>query len=88
MKAYAQFLLVLRDDGRVESHFGRQQRGHRDELEVRIADQLASEPQERFLEIVVRLGTDVIVLQVLLPVERDRLGFHLAVLHVHLIKHT
>ena len=50
-----------------------------------VADQLASEPQERLLEVVVRLGRDVVVLQVLLAVEGDGLGLDLALLDVDLV---
>lgn len=48
-------------------------------------DELACEPQERLLELVVRLGRDVKVLEVLLAVERNLLGLHLAVLHLDLV---
>lgn len=40
----------------------RQQRRHGDKLEVRVADQLAGQPQERLLEVVVGLGRNVVVL--------------------------
>lgn len=40
----------------------RQQRRHGDKLEIRVADQLASQPQERLLEVVVGLGRNVVVL--------------------------
>lgn len=40
-----------------------QQSRHRDELEVRVADQLSRQPQERLLKVVVRLGRDVVVLK-------------------------
>lgn len=50
-----------------------------------VADQLASEPQERLLEVVVGLGGDVVVLQVLLAVEGDSLGLDLALLDVDLV---
>lgn len=59
--------------------------GHGDELQVGVADQLASQPEEGLLEVVVRLGGDVVVLQVLFSVKNDRLGLHLAVLNVHLV---
>lgn len=53
--------------------------------QARIADQLTSEPQERLLKVVVRLGGDIVVLQVLLAVESDGLGLHLALLNVDLV---
>jgi hypothetical protein len=41
--------------------------------------------QERLLEVVVGLGRDVVVLQVLLSVEGDGLGLDLALLHINLV---
>ena len=43
------------------------------------------QPEERLLEVVVGLGRDVVVLEVLLPVEYDRLGLDLPVLDVDLV---
>ena len=53
----------------------------------RAPDELAREPEEGLLKVVVGLGGDVVVLQVLLPVEGDLLGLDLALLHVHLVAH-
>ena len=50
-----------------------------------VADKLASQPQERLLKVVVGLGRDVVVLQVLLAVESDGLGLDLALLDVDLV---
>lgn len=50
-----------------------------------VADQLAGEPQEGLLEVVVGLGTDIVVLKVLLAVEGDGLGLDLALLHIDLV---
>lgn len=50
-----------------------------------VADQLASEPQEGLLEVVVGLGRDIVVLEVLLAVESDGLGLHLALLNIDLV---
>ena len=46
--------------------------------------ELAREVQERFLEVVVGLRGDLVVLDVLLAMEVDLLGLDLAILHVHL----
>ena len=46
---------------------------------------LPGEPEEGFLEVVVRFGRDVVVLKVLLAVEHDGLGLHLPVLDVHFV---
>lgn len=56
-----------------------------DTYETRVADELASEPQEGLLEVVVGLGGDIVVLEVLLAVESDRLCLDLALLHVDLV---
>lgn len=71
--------LVLSHEVRVDLDFRRSERGRGNELEVRVADELAREPEERSLEVVVRLGRDLEVLKVLLAVERDssRLDFSL-----------
>lgn len=50
-----------------------------------IAHQLPREPQERLLEVVVGLGGDVVVLEILLAVEGDGLRLDLALLHVDLV---
>lgn len=50
-----------------------------------VTDELASEPQEWLLEVVVRLGGDIVVLEVLLAVEGDGLGLDLTLLHVDLV---
>lgn len=46
----------------VHLHLGRLQGGHSHEFEVRISDEFACQPQERFLEVVVGLCADVVVL--------------------------
>lgn len=53
--------------------------------ETRVANELASQPQEGLLEVVVGLGRDVVVLQVLLAVEGDGLGLDLSLLDVDLV---
>lgn len=50
-----------------------------------VANELASQPQEGLLEVVVGLGGDVVVLQVLLAVEGDGLGLDLTLLDVDLV---
>lgn len=53
--------------------------------QARVSDKLAGEPQEGLLEVVVGLGADVVVLEVLLAVEGDGLGLDLALLDVDLV---
>lgn len=50
-----------------------------------VADQLPSNPEEGLLEVVVRLSGDIVVLEVLLAVEGDGLGFHLTLLDINLV---
>jgi hypothetical protein len=52
---------------------------------LRVSNKLAGEPQERLLEVVVGLGRDVVVLEVLLAMESDGLGLDLALLHIDLV---
>ena len=58
---------------------------HADAYQSLVADELPGEPQERLLEVVVGLGGDVVVLEVLLAVESDGLGLDLALLDVDLV---
>lgn len=53
--------------------------------QLRVADQLASKPEEGLLEVVVGLGGDIVVLEVLLAVEGDSLGLHLTLLNINLV---
>jgi len=50
-----------------------------------VADQLSCEPEEGLLEVVVGLGRDIVVLEVLLAVECDRLGLDLALLYIDFV---
>ena len=60
--------------------------GGGDKLQVGVTNQLSGQPQEGLLKVVVALGRDVVVLQVLLAVEHDGLCLHLPVLDVDLDK--
>ena len=55
------------------------------ENQVRVSNESSQEPDEGLLELVVALGRDVIVLEVLLSVESDLLGLDLSVLHINLV---
>lgn len=59
--------------------------GSSGKLEGGVADQLPCEPEERLLEVVVGLGRDLEVLEVLLAVEGDGTGLDLALLNVDLV---
>lgn len=53
--------------------------------ELGVANELAGEPEEGLLEVVVGLGRDIVVLEVLLAVEGDGLGLDLALLNIDLV---
>lgn len=50
-----------------------------------VANELAGEPQERLLEVIVGLGRNIVVLEVLLAVEGDGLGLDFSLLDVDLV---
>lgn len=56
------------------------------EVHLLVTGELADEPEEGLLKVVVALGRDIVVLHMrLLPVELDLLGLHLAVLDIDLV---
>lgn len=59
--------------------------GAADTYQGGVANKLPSEPEERLLEVVVGLRTYVIVLQIFLPVKRNRLRLHFPLLNIHLV---
>jgi hypothetical protein len=63
----------------------KRKKGHESADQRSVADQFPGKPQERLLEVVVGLGGDVVVLEVLLAVESDGLGLDLALLDVDLV---
>ena len=78
-------LLDLGLPGGVHGDLWGHEGGHGHELQVRVTDEFPSQPEERLLKVVVGLGRDVVVLQVLLSVEHDGLGLDLPVLDVDLV---
>mmetsp|Transcript_313 Transcript_313/g.1224 ORF Transcript_313/g.1224 Transcript_313/m.1224 type:complete len:236 (+) Transcript_313:948-1655(+) len=80
-----EFRLVLRLLRGIDGDLGRGEGGGLHELEGGVARELAREVEEGLLEVVVGLGGELVVLEVLLAVEGDCLGAHLAVAHVHLV---
>lgn len=74
-----QLLLVLSHQLGIYLHFRRCQGRCSGKFQAGVADELAGEPEEWLLKVVVALGRDLKVLQVLLAVERDgaRLDFAL-----------
>jgi len=59
--------------------------GSRDEFKAGISDKFPGKPQERLLEVVVGFGGDIVVLEILLPMERDRLRLDLALFDIDLV---
>lgn len=53
--------------------------------QTRVADKFAGEPEEGLLEVIIRLGRNIVVLEVLLAVEGDGLRLDLALLYVDLV---
>jgi len=80
-----ELLLVLRHQSRIDLDFWRCERRSGDEFKGGVADELASEPQEWLLKVVVRLGRYLEVLQVLLPVEGNGAGLDFPLLDVDLV---
>ena len=78
-------LLVLLHGLIVNVHFGWRQGGASDELQIGVSGETLGQPHEGLLKVVVRLGRDIVVLQVLLAVEGDVLGLDLALLDVNLV---
>jgi hypothetical protein len=69
----------------VEGDLGGGEDGGLSKSEVGVVHEAAEEPHKRLLELVVRLSTDVVVLEVLLAVEGNLLGFDFAVFDVDLV---
>ena len=61
------------------------QGGSFNEVELIVATQLTSQPEEGFLEVVVGLCRNIVVLKILLTVEGDLLGLHLTVFDLDLV---
>mmetsp|Transcript_21868 Transcript_21868/g.55963 ORF Transcript_21868/g.55963 Transcript_21868/m.55963 type:complete len:237 (+) Transcript_21868:203-913(+) len=81
-----QLPLVLRDERGVDLDL----RGLREltnELQVTLVRETPGKPQEWLLEVVVAPGTEVVVLQVALPVELNVLRLNLPVLDIDLVAH-
>jgi hypothetical protein len=78
-------VLVLGHEGLVNLNLRRSKSGRSDKLEGRVADELSSKPEERFLKVVVGLGRDIVVLEILLSVESNGLGLDLTLLNIDLV---
>jgi len=78
-------LLVLFENGLVDLDFRRRKGRSSNEFQGLVADELPGEPQEWLLEVVVRLGLDIVVLEILLSVEGNSFRLDLAFLHIDLV---
>ena len=78
-------LLILLHSRLIDLDFRWSKSWRSHEFERLIADELSREPQERLLEVVVRLGGDVVVLEILLAVEGDGLSLDFSLLHIDLV---
>ena len=57
-------------------------------MKISLPDKSAEQPDERLFELIVGLGRDIIVLQVLLPMKGDLLGCYLALkIKICLVSH-
>jgi hypothetical protein len=72
--SFCHFVGVLFHQASIDLDLWRSQGRGSDELEVGVTNQLAGQPKERLLKVVVGLGGNVVVLEVLLSVESDGLG--------------
>ena len=69
----------------VNGNFWRGESWSSNEFELRISDKLPCEPKEGLFEVVVGLGRDIVVLQVLLSVEGDGLCLYLSLLDIDFV---
>lgn len=82
---FGHFLLVLIEQFLVDLDLRRSESGRGDELQLRVADQFTGQPEERLLKVVVGLGRNIVVLEVLLAVESDCLGLDFSFLDIDFV---
>lgn len=80
MSGHFHLLLVGIHETGINGNFGRSKGGSSNQLQVGVTSQLAGQPDEGLLKVVIALGTDVVVLEILLAMESDALGLDLAFL--------
>ncbi len=78
-------LVVLIHELLVDLNLRRSESNFSDKLQSLVANQLACQPQEGLLEVVVRLGGDIVVLEVLLAVECDCLCLDFSFLDIDFV---
>lgn len=52
---------------------------------MRVANQLAGEPQERLLKVIIGLGRNIVVLEILLAMESNRLCLDFSLFNIDLV---
>ena len=77
--------LILRHQLRVHLDLRRSKGELGNEFKGLVSDELACQPQKWLLKIVVRLGGDIVVLEVLLAMEGDGLGLDFALLDIDFV---
>jgi len=80
-----QLSLILLHQMLVNGDLSRGQSGSSDKLQGGVSNKFPCQPQEGLLEVVVRLGRDFEVLQVLLAVEGDSTSLHFALLDIDFV---
>lgn len=85
MLSFYDFLLHLSELILRDSDLDRGEKRLLDEGEVDIVDHSAEEPDERLLELIVALGRDIVVLEVLLAMEGDLLGLNFAITNIDFV---
>ena len=85
MLGFYDFLLHLSELILRDSDLDRGEKRLLDEGEVDIVDHSAEEPDERLLELIVALGRDIVVLEVLLAMEGDLLGLNFAITNIDFV---
>ena len=85
MLSFYDFLLHLSELILRDSDLDRGEKRLLDEGKVDIVDHSAEEPDERLLELIVALGRDIVVLEVLLAMEGDLLGLNFAITNIDFV---
>jgi len=80
-----QLLGIYGHEFRVDGHLGGSESGCSHEVECGVTNKLPRKPQEWLLEVIVRLGTNLEVLQVLLAMEGDSASLYFPLLDIDFV---
>lgn len=78
--SHLHFLFIGIHQAGVDADLGRGEGGGSDKFQIGIASQFAGQPNEWLLKVIITLGTNIIILEILLAMEGDTLGLYLAFL--------